>query len=188
MGKIGETSSTRRRDGSGGRRAQEIERRVRNVAQNGKDENDDANDDGETVIKGAKLRTAENEKSRKREKNGDRERIITKRGEKIACEQRSQGPRRTATGTIDSGRFAENARGRKGGQNARVAINGDGEKRERSGGAQNDETGEGKTRRRHNTPRRSSNGRAETALKSLLETTQEKRRPTLKTARNSSDF
>lgn len=43
----GASALTRRRNGNGGgRRAQKIERRVRNVAQNGKDEDDGANDDG----------------------------------------------------------------------------------------------------------------------------------------------
>ncbi len=153
---------------AGGRRAQKVERRERKVAQNGKDENDGANDDAEAVINGAKFRAGENEKNRKREKSGDRERIIAKRGEKIACEQRAQGPRRTATGAIDSGRFAENTWGRKRRQNARVAIDGDDEEREHSGGAQNDETGEGKTRKRHKilAPllERSSENRVEVAL------------------------
>ena len=76
----------RRRRNGGGRRAQELERRAWNVAQNGKDKNDGANDDAEAVINGAKFRAGENEKNRKREKNGDRERIITERGEKIALE------------------------------------------------------------------------------------------------------
>ena len=132
--KKGRSALTRRRNG-GGRRAQKVERRERNVAQNGKDENKNAGNDGETVIKDAKLRSAENEKSRKREKNGNRERIIAERGEEIASEQRSQGPRRTATGAVNSGRFAENARGRESRQNARVAINGDDEKREHSADA-----------------------------------------------------
>jgi len=43
----GASALTRRRNGNGGgRRAQKVERRVRNIAQNGKDEDDGANDDG----------------------------------------------------------------------------------------------------------------------------------------------
>jgi hypothetical protein len=70
--------------GLNGRRAQEVERRKWNVAQNGKNKNDGANEDGESIINGAKSRATENKKERKREKNGDRQRVVTERGEKIA--------------------------------------------------------------------------------------------------------
>lgn len=135
-----------------GRRAQKIERRKRDVAQNKKNDESDAKNDGESIMNDAKVRTVEEKKKRKREKNDDRQRIITERGEEIASEQRSQRPRRTATGAIDSGRFAENARGRKRRQNARIAIDGDEKERGRRDGAQNGETGEGKTRKRHKIP------------------------------------